>query len=695
MFSVACPTAVLCLGVGSNGFNFTQGQAAPIDPTTGAIPNGQSVQSIVNTGAFFGVACPTTTACLAVGDNSVGSAGVAVPLNPVNGENTALVQTITGVGFFNAVACPTTTECLAVGGDLSGNSVVVPIDPTSGSLLSGQSVHDITGMAAIAGITCPSSSECLAVGTNPDGSTGAAVLLDPTSGAILGGHSVQDIPANGILLNVACASSTQCLGIGSDSDESTGQAVALDPTTGAVSSGQSVQTISGTGVLFGVACPTSDLCQVMGSNLDSSAGVDVPLDPTTGSEPIVPGPYSPLAPVRICDTRAGNPSGLSGMANQCDNSTIAAGGTLNFNVAGVGAFGVPADATAVVLNVTAVGPSAQGHLIVFPQGATQPVASNINYAAGQNIPNLVEVGTGSGGGVSIFSLARADVVVDLEGYVAPSALSGPGAGLYDPLSSPARICDTRAGNPSGLTAPNNQCNGGAQNPGERLIASGSVNVQMTGDDNIPDHATAVVLNVTAVNPAAQGFLTVYPQGGGQPTASNVNYVPGKTSANRVIVPLSSSGAITVFSSQAADVVVDVSGYYSAASGSGAQFSAENAPVRICDTRTSSPTNPCTGHTISPGGTLLVHVAGMAGVPSTGATAVVVNLTGIDPSQQTFLTVFPQAPRPPSSDLNPAPGTVRANLVVATLSSSGTITIYNNAGSIDVVVDVLGWYSIAA
>jgi hypothetical protein len=85
------------------------------------------------------------------------------------------------------------------------------------------------------------------------------------------------------------------------------------------------------------------------------------------------------------------------------------------------------------------------------------------------------------------------------------------------------------------------------------------------------------------------------------------------------------------------------------------------------------------------------VTGLAGVPD-NATAVVVNLTAVDPSAQTFLTVFPALPRPNVSDLNPAPGTVRANLVVATLSATGKILIYNNAGSTNVVVDVLGWYS---
>jgi hypothetical protein len=90
----------------------------------------------------------------------------------------------------------------------------------------------------------------------------------------------------------------------------------------------------------------------------------------------------------------------------------------------------------------------------------------------------------------------------------------------------------------------------------------------------------------------------------------------------------------------------------------------------------------------------VPVIGLAasGVP-VGATAVVINLTGIAPTKPTFLTLFAAPPRPTAtSDLNPAVGEVRANLAVATLSHNGTISIYNSAGNIDVIVDVLGWYS---
>ncbi len=411
-------------------------------------------------------------------------------------------------------------------------------------------------------------------------------------------------------------------------------------------------------------------------------------------------PYSTLTPTRICDTRAGNQSNLTGQAAQCNGgpgnpgSTLAAGSSKSITVAGQ--FNVPPDATAAVLNVTVVNPTGPGFVNAYPAGAAMPLSSNIDYVRGQVVPNLVEVGIGTNGQVSFYTSSRTDLVVDVEGYASPTPAAGPGSGLYNPLPAPVRICDTRAGNPSMLdSAPVNQCNG-ANNTGTTLGSGGTRNVQVTGVGAIPAGAIGAVLNVTVANPVAQGYLTVYPQGGTAPTASNLNYGAGQVTANRVIVPLSPGGGIAVYSPTRADVIVDVSGYYSAQgiSATGSQFNAEPDPVRICDTRTIVAHNQCSGRTIAAGQTLTVPVIGLAasGVP-VGATAVVVNLTGVTPTQQTYLTVFAAPPRPAAtSDLNPAVQQVGANLVVATLSHNGSISIYNAAGNIDVIVDVLGWYS---
>ncbi|HEX7353864.1 MAG TPA: family 43 glycosylhydrolase [Mycobacteriales bacterium] len=448
--------------------------------------------------------------------------------------------------------------------------------------------------------------------------------------------------------------------------------LSLDASTGAV---------SGTPSTTGTANVTFEVTDASG--LTASAAMPVSV--------VAPAAYSAITPVRICDTRAGNPSGLSGQAaaNCPAGSTVPAGGTRTIAVAGD--FRVPTDATAVVLNVTAVAPTGTGYVTAFPAGAARPVASTINVTPGVVVPNLVEVGTGAGGQVSLYASAGTDLVVDLEGYTSPSTSTGE----YVPLAAPERICDTRPGNPSSLSgAAAGNCSGPG-GAGSTLTAGGTKTIAVAAPDfDIPADATAAVLNVTVANPVATGFLTVFPAGAAQPTASNVNYNAGQVTANRVVVPLS-GGDVSIFSHARADVVVDVSGYLTA-SGGGSAFSAAPAPVRICDTRPANPSQlaggaaQCTGRTIGAAGTLRVNVRGLAGVPA-GATAVVVNLTGVAPTGTTYLTVFPGPTRPFASDLNPAPGEVRANLVVATIASDGTISVFNHAGSTNVIVDVEGWY----
>lgn len=384
--------------------------------------------------------------------------------------------------------------------------------------------------------------------------------------------------------------------------------------------------------------------------------------------------YTPETPVRICDTRAGNPSQLSGAEAQCNGETLASGTPLNVNVAGLA--GVPSTgATAVVLNVTVTNPTSSGYLTVYPAGQTAPLASSLNFSKGETVANSVEVGLGSGGQVAVVTnAASANVVLDVEGYFTAQATAG--TGLYDGLA-PSRICDTRPGS-------GDQCTGHTMAPG------GTMTVQVAGLAGVPANAIAAVLNVTATNTTSTGYLTVFP-GGTRPTASNLNWGAGNTVANLVVAQLNSGGAVTLYNSAGStDVVIDVSGYYTAAGGSGTQFTPLSTPARICDTRTGSG-DQCGGHTMAGNSTLAVQVTGLAGIPS-DATAVVINVTATNTTASGYLTVFPSGSPPVASNVNWAAGMTVPNLVIATLNSTGGLTVYNSAGSTDVVIDVMGYYS---
>src|SRR5712691_4295617 len=196
---------------------------------------------------------------------------------------------------------------------------------------------------------------------------------------------------------------------------------------------------------------------------------------------VAPAPtvYTALSPQRILDTRT-------------NSGTLGPGGSVNLSIGGIF---VPANATSVVLNVTAVDESTAGYFTLFPTGGTAPLASNLNWVAGETVANLVSVGLSSGGDVTIFnSLGSADAVVDLQGYfAAPSG--GSTAGQFTPVA-PARITDTRAGS-------------GQPNAGSTLAAGTTLPVQVTGLGGIPSTGvSAVVLNVTAVNQPSSGYFTV-------------------------------------------------------------------------------------------------------------------------------------------------------------------------------------------
>ena len=202
-------------------------------------------------------------------------------------------------------------------------------------------------------------------------------------------------------------------------------------------------------------------------------------------------------------------------------------------------------------------------------------------------------------------------------------------------------------------------------------------------------------------------MTAYPTGQARPVASNVNYAASETVANRVTVPLGTNGQVTLYSASPTDLVVDVSGWYTATGGgTGLEFTPEVSPVRICDTRGSNPshlvspsvqcnTNLSSGGPANPliaGSARTIQASGLADVPS-GASAAVLNVTDVAPTAPSYLTVYPQGNPPTTSDVNPPVGGVQANFTVATLAAAGSFNVVDRgSGTTNLVVDIAGWYS---
>ncbi|GAA1188871.1 hypothetical protein F4556_004165 [Kitasatospora gansuensis] len=244
--------------------------------------------------------------------------------------------------------------------------------------------------------------------------------------------------------------------------------------------------------------------------------------------------FTSAGPARVLDTRDGGGAALQ------------PGQVLDLPIAGIK--GVPANATAVTLNMTATQSAAAGYLTVFPHGTQRPTASNLNWAPGQTIANLVTVPV-TDGKVSIYAgsgQGGVHVVADVAGYYSPDSF-----GTYRAVT-PRRLADTRQ---DGSEYPIRKA--------AKVAAGGTLDLVVGNRPQLgdPRRPGAAILNVTVTNPSAPGFLTVYPYGTDRPLASNLNWVTGQTIPNQVIVPIK-NGKISLYNGGGgdADFVVDVLGY---------------------------------------------------------------------------------------------------------------------------------------
>ncbi|MFB7183123.1 PKD domain-containing protein [Streptomyces sp. NPDC056257] len=195
-------------------------------------------------------------------------------------------------------------------------------------------------------------------------------------------------------------------------------------------------------------------------------------------------------------------------------------------------------------------------------------------------------------------------------------------------------------------------------------------------------ATAAVLNVTVTGASEDTHLNVWPSGQPRPATSNVNVRAGGTSSNTVTVPIGADGKVLAqLNSGQGHVVVDFVGYYQP--NTGHRFD-PITPTRLADTRTA-------GGALGGGQTRTVKVAGVRTIPP-DATAVALNLTSTGATTNTHVIAYAEATkRPATSNLNPEPGKDKSNQVIVPVGPDGTITLYNNAGSTDLIVDAVGYY----
>ncbi|MEI2655528.1 MAG: hypothetical protein V9G12_25890 [Microthrixaceae bacterium] len=217
-----------------------------------------------------------------------------------------------------------------------------------------------------------------------------------------------------------------------------------------------------------------------------------------------------------------------------------------------------------------------------------------------------------------------------------------------------------------------------------------VSLQIGGTAGVPSGVSAVTLNVTSTDAAADGYVTVWACDGTRPVVSNLNPTRGRVRPNLVVTPVAADGTVCFFTLNPTQLVVDVTGYLSG--GSVRKFT-PSSPFRFTDTRDRlrPEVNGGTGGSqLQAGQTLVVPIAGVRGVPS-NAKAVSLNLTVTNGAGPGYITAWPCGDRPVVSTANFEANTPVSNGAQLPLSSSGSLCIYSNQ-TVHVVIDVNGWWS---
>jgi glucose/arabinose dehydrogenase len=323
----------------------------------------------------------------------------------------------------------------------------------------------------------------------------------------------------------------------------------------------------------------------------------------------------PITPTRVLDTRenlgasVGKPKAKSVTTFRLPTSVV------------------PANATAIAVNLTGVAPGGPGFATAWATGYAQPGVSNLNFAyAGETAANAAILPVSPGGSVDIYVDTPAHLIVDVTGYWLPSASASDGRFTS---TDPSRILDTRNGT-------------GAAAPGP-VPAGGKIDVQVTGRGGVPaTGVSAVAMVVTTANPSAAGFVTVWPSDKPIPTASALNPMGNDVRANLVIVPVSSTGKVSMYASSQIDLLADVAGWFTdtSASASGSGLLQTLTPTRVVDTRdTKTPWKPFEERTAA---------IGPAGIAQG---SFVYNLTAVNTGGWGYLTAFFSGGRPNASNVN--------------------------------------------
>ena len=355
--------------------------------------------------------------------------------------------------------------------------------------------------------------------------------------------------------------------------------------------------------------------------------------------------YYPLARTRIMDTQ----TGLGGKTGK-----LGAAASMKLQVTGVG--GIPAGASAVVLNLRGVAPTATSAVTAWTTGLSRPGASVLRLVAGRTSSNLITIKPNASGQISLYNkTGSTHLIADVVGY-----FGSPNAGLgYNPVYPFSPTIG------SVLSVP----------------ANGSVDFQVAGVGSVPGTGVSVVAiqleTVAGFN--APSTFTVYPKGAAKPALDDFTVQTNALRTQMLFVPVGASNSITVYNASTAQASahVEVLGWFGATGG--LAFRAI-APARVRNAL------------IAAGATSTLDLTGIGGVPATGPLAVMTNVMALGPAGASYVDVRPSDESFNYGGHDLSYTKTEANSVLAKVAAAnGNVRITNLYSDTTIVVDVFGWF----
>jgi subtilase family serine protease len=352
--------------------------------------------------------------------------------------------------------------------------------------------------------------------------------------------------------------------------------------------------------------------------------------------------------------------GMAGVAALLDQDQGQAQGNLNPRL-----YQMAANAPAVFHDVTVSTSGVTSCSLNTPSMCNNSVAGPLSLTSGQA---GFAVNTGYD---EVTGLGSLDVASFVRSYVA----SAPAALQFVPVT-PCRVVDTRSGS------------GPFAGPELAAGASREFDIPQSGC-SIPSSAVAYSLNVTVIPNAGLGFLTLWASGQTQPLVSTLNS-DGRVKANAAITPAGANGGVSVYVSDATQMILDIDGYFVPKGTASALAFYPVTPCRLVDTRNG--TGPLGGPFLAGGSSRAFPLkSGNCGLPAS-AQAYSLNVTAVPKSTLNYLTLWATGqPQPLASTLNATTGAVAANAAIVPAAANGDISVFVSDSS-DVVLDVDGYFA---